>query len=100
MRNDEKGPADIRDLLARTSRTFALAIPLLPEPTQTTVCLAYLLFRVADPLEDAAPWPAATRMAALDEFSAIVRDPEPARIRAASAAWVAAGPSNDEGYLD
>jgi len=40
-------------LLQKTSRTFALAIPLLPEPTRTAVGAAYLLFRVADTFEDA-----------------------------------------------
>ena len=38
-------------LLVETSRTFALAIPLLPEPTRRTVSVAYLLFRAADTLE-------------------------------------------------
>ena len=36
------------DLLEKTSRTFALAIPLLPTPAREAVGLAYLLFRVAD----------------------------------------------------
>ncbi len=42
--------ADLDTLLAETSRTFALAIPLLPEPTRHEVGVAYLLFRVADTL--------------------------------------------------
>ena len=33
----------IDDMLHKTSRTFALAIPLLPEPTRTEVGVAYLL---------------------------------------------------------
>jgi phytoene/squalene synthetase len=32
---------------------FALAIPLLPEPTRNRVGIAYLLFRIADTFEDA-----------------------------------------------
>ena len=44
------------DLLQKTSRTFALTIPLLREPTRTEVGIAYLLFRVADTLEDATRW--------------------------------------------
>ena len=44
----ERRPADIDRLLVRTSRTFALAIPLLPEPLRREVGVAYLLFRIAD----------------------------------------------------
>ena len=54
------GPADDADLLGRlllkTSRTFALSIPVLPEPTCREVTVAYLLFRIADTLEDATQW--------------------------------------------
>jgi farnesyl-diphosphate farnesyltransferase len=58
------------DLLLKTSRTFALAIPLLPEPTRSTTCLAYLLFRVADTLEDAGTWSRVARLDALAEWTA------------------------------
>ncbi len=46
---------NLDDLLFKTSRTFALAIPLLPEPTGRAVSVAYLLFRIADTLK---PFPA------------------------------------------
>ena len=49
--------ADLEDLLEKTSRTFALSIPVLPEPTRREVMIAYLLFRIADTFEDAAHWP-------------------------------------------
>ena len=42
----------LTDLLARTSRTFALAIPCLPDPVRYEVTVAYLLFRIADTIED------------------------------------------------
>lgn len=42
----------LNDLLFRTSRTFALAIPCLPAPAQREITVAYLLFRVADTIED------------------------------------------------
>lgn len=46
-----------RELVARllhdTSRTFALAIPLLEPPLRDRVGVAYLLFRIADSIEDA-----------------------------------------------
>ncbi len=90
------------DLLARTSRTFALAIPLLPEPARTTVCLAYLMFRVADTLEDAESWPREERLQALDDFAALVgaRNPDLAQAARLSAAWVLRAPTAHLGYLD
>ena len=40
------------DLLQQTSRSFAVSIPMLPNPLREEVALAYLLFRVADTIED------------------------------------------------
>jgi farnesyl-diphosphate farnesyltransferase len=66
----------IEDLLQRTSRTFALAIPLLPEPTRSQVGIAYLLFRIADTFEDGVRWPRERRLGALDRFVGLLaRDP-------------------------
>lgn len=39
-------------LLEQTSRTFALSIPFLPAELQRSVTVAYLLFRIADTIED------------------------------------------------
>ena len=64
------------DLLLKTSRTFALAIPLLPEPTRTTVCLAYLLFRIADTLEDAEASSKEKRVAELSRLGDLLCEPE------------------------
>lgn len=55
-------------MLQKTSRTFALAIPLLPEPARTEVGVAYLLFRVADTFEDGTKWPRTQRLDALERF--------------------------------
>jgi len=93
-------PAVVRDLLVRTSRTFALAIPLLPEPTQNALALAYLLFRVADTLEDAAHWSRDARVVALDELVPILRNGDAARARAASRDWVVRNATVDKGCLD
>ncbi len=97
--------ADLEDLLLRTSRTFALSIPRLPEPTRSEVTIAYLLFRIADTFEDAAPWPRERRLRALEELAALLEEPgaagaaEAARRRAD--AWTAGEPpSAHEGYLD
>lgn len=58
----------VDDLLQKTSRTFALAIPLLPEPTRAQVGIGYLLFRVADTFEDASHWAPPRRIDALARF--------------------------------
>lgn len=63
MRDEE-----IATLLEKTSRTFALAIPLLEEPLRRRVGLAYLLFRIADTLEDADLWDRDQRLVALRSF--------------------------------
>jgi farnesyl-diphosphate farnesyltransferase len=61
--------SDLVGLLTQTSRTFALAIPLLEEPLATYVGVAYLLFRIADTLEDAPRWGRETRGRALASFA-------------------------------
>jgi len=69
----------IDDLLQKTSRTFALAIPLLPEPTRNQVGIAYLLFRIADTFEDAVLWTRERRLGTLDRFVELLdRDPSSA----------------------
>jgi farnesyl-diphosphate farnesyltransferase len=60
--------ADLDLLLEKTSRTFALSIPLLPEPTRREVMIAYLLFRIADTFEDSSSWPRESRIEALEQF--------------------------------
>lgn len=69
---------DLARLLDRTSRTFALAIPLLEEPLATQVGLAYLMFRIADELEDAPRWGRQRRMRALASFVDGLDAPPPA----------------------
>ena len=55
----------IDDLLQGTSRTFAWAIPLLSIELRRHVGLSYLLFRVADSIEDAPEGDAATKISLL-----------------------------------
>lgn len=93
-------PPAVLDLLSRTSRTFALAIPLLPEPTRTALAVAYLLFRVADTLEDAASWSRDERVAALQQLVPILRSADPVAAKRASADWLARGVTTNEGYRD
>ena len=94
--------ADLDDLLVRTSRTFALSIPLLPEPTRREVEIAYLLFRIADTFEDATLWAAEEKRAALAEMNAILNgEPDRARVAGAAERWAATPPEDHhQGYLD
>jgi farnesyl-diphosphate farnesyltransferase len=65
--------SNLAPLLHATSRTFALSIPLLPATCRDATTVAYLLFRIADTLEDEAELPATRRIEALDEFAALLR---------------------------
>ena len=91
-------PLSIQELLVQTSRTFALAIPLLPEPTQNTTCLAYLLFRIADTLEDAETWSRAQRQEALAELGELFKAPSQESARSMSRRWLAGTPTTHAGY--
>jgi farnesyl-diphosphate farnesyltransferase len=92
--------ADLDRLLERSSRTFALSIPLLPPPTRREVSIAYLLFRIADTFEDATRWEPARRITALSEFSALLRTAGHGDVEAAARRWVADPPCDQEGYLE
>jgi len=62
----------LTDLLEKTSRTFALSIPMLPSPTDRDVTIAYLLFRIADTFEDAVYWPAERSTRALADLAELI----------------------------
>ena len=90
--------ATLDDLLEKTSRTFALSIPMLPEPTRRHVGIAYLLFRIADTFEDAARWPRDRRLAALGDLERLLRvEGSP---RALSDGWLSDLPVTHAGYLE
>jgi farnesyl-diphosphate farnesyltransferase len=101
---------DLDDLLIKTSRTFALTIPLLPEPTRREVTVAYLLFRIADTFEDASHWPRRRRIEALERFATLLEDDGLTAGRGDSACWGPAGGSSaptkegplsaHEGYIE
>lgn len=59
---------EIADLLQRTSRTFALCIPMLPQSLHRQVGIAYLLFRVADTIEDSTELRKPEKMNLLDLY--------------------------------
>lgn len=85
--------ATIESLLERTSRTFALAIPLLPEPLRSDVTLGYLVFRIADTLEDADCWNRDLRIGSLGEFQEILKDSDLDRARKTAARWCDLAPT-------
>ncbi len=91
---------DLEQLLISTSRTFALAIPLLPEPLRREVTLSYLLFRVADTFEDAASWPRALRVEALGHFDELLENPGRETIAETSRRWAEEVPCEQLGYRD
>ena len=90
---------DMDVLLQKTSRTFALAIPLLPEPTRHQVSLAYLLFRIADTFEDATQWPASRQIETLRRFIVLL-DREPAEAQGLAAECAGDPPLSHAGYQE
>lgn len=92
--------ADIPDLLEKTSRTFALSIPLLPEPTRDEVTVAYLLFRIADTFEDATAWPRDRRTGALEEFCRLLEAPRREDAPRLAAEWARHVPVEHQGYRE
>jgi farnesyl-diphosphate farnesyltransferase len=92
--------ADLLDLLEKTSRTFALSIPPLPEPVRREVTVAYLLFRIADTFEDAAHWAPGDRIAALRDFGFLLKNGTRAEAERLGQAWTKAGASPHAGYRE
>ncbi len=92
--------ADLHDLLEKTSRTFALSIPRLPEPTRTEVGVAYLLFRIVDTFEDSATWGQEKRIGALHAFCGLLDRPQAEETRRLAAVWHAEVPIGHTGYQE
>jgi len=87
-------------LLEKSSRTFALTIPLLPEPTRCEVTVAYLLFRVADTIEDATLWSRDRKLAELERFAELLRSPSSGAAEHLAADWRREPPCEHAGYRD
>jgi farnesyl-diphosphate farnesyltransferase len=92
--------ADLANLLEKTSRTFALSIPVLPEPTRREVMIAYLLFRIADTFEDASHWSPEERIGAIADFNALLSDYSRARAESLARVWVERGVARHAGYRE
>ncbi len=86
-------------LLERTSRTFALSIPLLPEPSRREVTLAYLLLRIADTLEDGIQLSPDRRQEALEQLLAVVSHVDVGGAEQWSRTWSATQPVDQPDYL-
>jgi farnesyl-diphosphate farnesyltransferase len=87
-------------LLQGSSRTFALNIPLLPEPTRLEVTVAYLLFRVADTIEDSVRWPRSRKLEGLRGLAGFLADPSDGVAARLASSWKADPPLEHPGYLE
>jgi len=92
--------ASLDDLLEKTSRTFALSIPVLPEPTRREVMIAYLLFRIADTFEDASHWDPDARIAALSDFRDLLSHFAHGDAERLARDWVARRVAHHAGYQE
>ncbi|ANM31419.1 hypothetical protein ABI59_20325 [Acidobacteria bacterium Mor1] len=99
-RNAEISRERLAELLERTSRTFALSIPLLREPTRHEVELAYLLFRIADTLEDATLWSKERQVDELNAFADLLRKPSTDEARRLADRWSAEPPLEHDDYME
>src|SRR5690242_4831518 len=64
-----------RDVLPAVSRTFALSIRILPGALGDAVCIAYLVCRIADTIEDAPDVAAPRKAELLDRLLLALDDP-------------------------
>ncbi len=90
----------LEHLLEKTSRTFALSIPVLPEPTRREVMVAYLLFRIADTFEDASHWPPDARIGAIADFNVLLCACDRPRAERLATDWVAREVAHHAGYRE
>jgi len=95
-----ESPTLLDHLLQTSSRTFALTIPLLNEPTRREVTVAYLLFRVADSLEDSTRWPRPRKLEELERLARFLDRPTEAEAARLAAGWAADPPLDHRGYLE
>lgn len=75
-------------ILPDVSRSFALIIPQCPEPLDRAMCVAYLMCRLADTVEDEAALTSEQRSLLYDTLLAAVDDPgDPARAEEFRRGW-------------
>ena len=86
--------------LQTSSRTFALTIPLLHEPTRSEVTVAYLLFRIADSLEDSTRWSRPLKLAELECLARFLERPTDEEAVILARRWAADPPLDHAGHVD
>jgi farnesyl-diphosphate farnesyltransferase len=91
--------SDVEHLLQQCSRTFALSIPRLPEPLRRQVALGYLVFRLADTIEDEGEATAAQRIAALNVFSRRLLEVDHVGLSQGLADWLRDHRPDHAGYV-
>jgi farnesyl-diphosphate farnesyltransferase len=91
---------DVDDLLQKTSRTFAVTIPLLPLPTRHEVGVAYLLFRIVDTFEDGSNWLPDQRIETIQALLPLLDAPDPERARRLAERCAADPPVEHAGYME
>lgn len=74
---DKELREELWSLLRKTSRTFYLSIRQLPGQVGDSLCLAYLLLRVSDYLEDNEMMPASQKISALNSWYGIMSSGAP-----------------------
>ena len=99
--NISKGSmTDVDHLLTKTSRTFAVTIPMLPMPTREEVSIAYLLFRIVDTFEDATRWTPSQRIDAINAFLPLLASRHPGQARRFADRCLVDPPVDHAGYLE
>ena len=83
-------------LLEGSSRTFALSIPRLPQPLRDQVALAYLVFRIADTIEDEGQARDDQRIEVLQKFQQCLNDEQ--CVEQLVSDWMADHAPDHEGY--
>jgi farnesyl-diphosphate farnesyltransferase len=91
---------DVDDLLQKTSRTFAVTIPMLPAPTRHEVGVAYLVFRIVDTFEDGARWPSDQRIETIQQLLPLLDAPDPDRTQRFAERCAADPPVEHPGYVE
>jgi farnesyl-diphosphate farnesyltransferase len=93
-------PQTIMSLLKGSSRTFALSIPLLPQPLRDEVAIAYLLFRIADTFEDETVWDRASRLEGLEAIDRVLSGEAPDDLLEAVVGMLRGVELSDPGYTE
>lgn len=95
---DGTGLTSLEGLLEGSSRTFALSIPLLPEPLRQETTIAYLLFRVADTFEDEPVWSTTEKVQTLATIQSMLSGESPEAAISAVAEGIKQASLSDPGY--